>query len=257
VVAVPADQQLAVIGSGAPALLAALVALAGGGEPVAAAAPRAATVVAQAARGEAPAPVPVYRPPTRGAPAGRVGGGTRGLPGRVAVAVLAPDHVGLTTREQPTLHWFLTPDATAPVEITVVDPARSQPLLALTLPPPVRAGIHGVRLADHGVRLSPGIQYQWSVAVVLDPDRRSRDVVASGAVERVEPPEPVRARAGQATAAELPFVYADAGLWYDAVTALSERVEAAPGDETPRRQRAALLEQVGLREAAAFDLRSR
>jgi hypothetical protein len=44
-------------------------------------------------------------------------------------------------------------------------------------------------------------------------------------------------------------------MWYDAIAALSERIEAAPNDTDLRRQRAALLEQVGLREAAEFDRR--
>ena len=48
----------------------------------------------------------VYHPPLRGAPAGRIGGASRGgAPGVAlpALEVLAPDHVGLTAREQPTL----------------------------------------------------------------------------------------------------------------------------------------------------------
>ncbi len=48
---------------------------------------------------------PLYKPPIRGAPATRVGGGTRG-PGdkRPSVRVLAPNHVGFTTRAQPELY---------------------------------------------------------------------------------------------------------------------------------------------------------
>jgi len=47
---------------------------------------------------------PVYRPPKRGAPGGRVGGGTRGFQREVFVlSVLAPDHTGLTVSEQPFL----------------------------------------------------------------------------------------------------------------------------------------------------------
>ena len=52
---------------------------------------------------------PVYRPPLRGAPRGRVGGGSRGT-GRESfvLSVLAPDHTGLTTSEQPSLYWFIS-----------------------------------------------------------------------------------------------------------------------------------------------------
>ena len=53
---------------------------------------------------KATASAPVYKPPLRGAPGGRVGGGTRGT-GREAfiLSVLAPAHTGLTSSEQPVL----------------------------------------------------------------------------------------------------------------------------------------------------------
>jgi hypothetical protein len=48
-------------------------------------------------------------------------------------------------------------------------------------------------------------------------------------------------------------VYAESGVWYDAIAAVSARISAAPGDPRPRAQRAALLDQVGLSEIAAYD----
>ena len=57
----------------------------------------------------ADANVPVYNPPSRGAPGGRIGGGTRGGGQNVFVlSVLAPDHSAFTTSEQPSLYWFIS-----------------------------------------------------------------------------------------------------------------------------------------------------
>ena len=198
---------------------------------------------------------PVYRPPARGAPAGRIGGGTRGVAVGVQVSALVPDHVGQTASEQPTVYWYLTREASDTVEVTLIDQVGTRPLLEHRLPPPVRAGIHGLRLADHGVRLVPGTTYQWSVAIVRDAERRSRDVLSVGFIERVEVPTALGQRLAQASPAERVSMYAEAGLWYDALALLSERIEAAPTDANLRRQRAALLEQVGLRQAAEFDRR--
>src|SRR5271168_697816 len=51
--------------------------------------------------------MPHYVPPMRGAPGGRTGGGSRGIKGSdLTIAVLAPDHVGLTAEDQPTLYWY-------------------------------------------------------------------------------------------------------------------------------------------------------
>jgi hypothetical protein len=192
---------------------------------------------------------PVYKPPLRGAPGGRVGGGTRGTGREVFVlSVLAPDHTGLTVNEQPSLYWFISSPTSTPVEVTLIDPQGTQPLLETRIPPPVQPGVHRIRLADYGVRLAPSAAYRWFVAVVPDSGRRSKDILAGGAIERVEVPEGLRAKLAQAGKGELPFLYAEAGLWYDALAAISDLIESAPQDPALRRQRAALMAQVGLPE---------
>ena len=55
-----------------------------------------------------------------------------------------------------------------------------------------------------------------------------------------------RRKLAQAAKSDLPSIYAEAGLWYDTVAAISELIEAAPQEQALRKQRAALLSQVGL-----------
>lgn len=188
-----------------------------------------------------------YKPPMRGAPGGRVGGGTRGT-GREAfiLSVLAPNHTGLTTRDQPVLYWFISSPSSMPVELTLVDPQKADPLVELQIKPPISQGVHRVRVADHGVRLEPGVSYQWYVAVVPDTGRRSKDILAGGSIERVAPPDGLAARLAQASKAEQPSVYAGAGLWYDALASLGDLIDEAPGDRALLDRRSALLRQVGL-----------
>lgn len=192
---------------------------------------------------------PVYKPPLRGAPGGRVGGGTRGTgSGRevFVLSVLAPDHTGLTMQEQPSLYWFISSVASSPVELTVMDPRATQPVLEVRIPSPVQRGVHRIRLADHSVRLTPGVAYRWYVAMVPDPDRRSKDILAGGTIERVETPAELSAKLARASKTEVPFLYAEAGLFYDALTAISELIETTPEDAGLQKQRATLLAQVGL-----------
>ncbi|HSF02125.1 MAG TPA: DUF928 domain-containing protein [Solirubrobacterales bacterium] len=202
--------------------------------------------------GATSAAVPVYKPPLRGAPGGRVGGGTRGTAGRdtFMLSVLAPDANGLTVSEQPSLYWFISADISLPVEVTIADPNGTQPLLEKRVPIPVKRGVQRFSLADHGVKLAPGIPYRWSVTVVSDPNRRSRDILASGTIERVEPPAGLGAKLQGASKANLAFLYADAGIWYDALSAVSELIESSPNDAELLRQREALLTQAGLPEIA-------
>ena len=121
-------------------------------------------------------------------------------------------------------------------------------MLETRLPGPVQPGVHRIKLADHGIRLAPGVAYRWSVSVISDVNRRSRDILAGGVIERVEPPAGLREKLAQVPRDEYPFTYAAAGLWYDALDSISDLIEARPSDAQLQKQRSALLTQVGLPE---------
>jgi hypothetical protein len=190
---------------------------------------------------------PVYKPPLRGAPGGRLGGGTRGTGSDVFVlSALAPDHSGLTLQEQPSLYWYISKPTSLPVEFTIMDPTTVQPILEMRIPSPVAAGIHRIRLADHGIRLAPDRVYRWYLAIVPDTGRRSRDILAGGTIQRVEPTAELSTRLREGRPDDVPSIYAEAGLWYDALAAMSELIERDPGDAQLRQRRAALVAQIGL-----------
>ena len=210
---------------------------------------------AQALKGEPSGGKPVYRPPARGAPGGRVGGGARGIGDElVTMSALAPNHIGLTVTEQPVLHWYLSKTTARSLEFVLIEHEAIKPLIETRLAPPGQGGIQRIRLSDYGVRLSPGVLYRWFVALVPDPDQRSKDIIAGGIIERIEALQALSARLAQAPKADAPTIYAEAGIWYDAVAAISDLVDAAPADASLRNRRALLLEQVGLLEAAKYEV---
>ena len=195
---------------------------------------------------------PVYKPPVRGAPGGRVGGGTRGMGDQTfTLSVLAPNHTALTIQEQPMLYWFVSRPITTPIVFTLSDDGV-KPLIEQTLAPPFEKGIHRLNLADYGAKLAAGKQYRWFVSLVSDSKRRSRDVLAGATIERMNGPAP----AGQLDPKAQALQYADAGQWYDAIAVLSDLIERNPSEGTYRRQRAGLLRQVGLIDIAEYDLAS-
>lgn len=202
--------------------------------------------------------LPVYKPPLRGAPLGRVAGGTRGVNTHLPLlAALAPDHIGLTVQEQPVLYWYLAEAVDNRIELTLIDEKTVQPLLERTFDSPTAPGVQRVRLADYGVRLQTGVPYQWFVALGTDPTRRSKYIVAGAAIERIELTATLQAQLAQTNAIEAASIYAAAGLWYDALMVLSDLIEAAPADPILRQQRAALLEQVGLTDIAKEEMQPR
>ena len=200
-----------------------------------------------------PPDVPVYQPPLRGAPIGRVAGGTRGLQDQLPfLCVLAPDHIGLTHVPQPELYWFISEPTDFPVELTIIEIQGISPVLETRLPPPTRPGVQRIALSDHGIGLQPGVQYKWFVSLVPDSRRRSRDIIAGGGIEYADLPAAITARLHQADKMQAAHVYAQSGFWYDALADLSHRIEAAPQNEDLRQQRASLARQVGLEAVADF-----
>jgi len=235
--------------------------LAAGGMPGLAAEPQPGAAATQAVvtTGTPATGAVVYVPPKVGAPRGRVGGGARGGAqgpsgeSPVSLSALAPDHPGLTVEAQPTLYWYLSRSSNAPVEFTIMTDETTRPLFETQVTDSGQPGVQRVRLADYEVRLEPGVAYRWYVALVPEPARRSRDILAGGVIERVAPPPDLDAKLSKAQAADAPRIFAEAGLWYNAIASLSALIEASPRDAALKEQRAVLLEQVGLKDAAAYD----
>lgn len=195
----------------------------------------------------------LYVPPRKGAPAPglRRGGGTRGTNKSLPmISLLAPDHVGFTLHEQPVLFWFTPTNHNLSYEFTLIADNAEAPLIEAKLPSPARGGIQQIRLADYKVKLSPGERYQWSVALVMDPEEPSANVVAKGAIERVNGDKLERPLSADAGKANAPRRYAEAGVWYDALMAISDLLQSNPADTEIRQQRTLLLEQGGLGEVA-------
>jgi hypothetical protein len=212
---------------------------------------------------EAPEPEPVevamapseplhYAPPGASDPRlrhWRVPGVVRsGAAHALRIQALAPDHTGLTTRASPTLYWTLSGDTDLRVDLVVTDEVSVEPILDRALDG-AEAGVHALDLAEHGVVLEPGKTYRWYATLVPDPEHRSSDVVSGGAIARIEPDADLTARLEAAAPGYRAHVLAESGLFYDALDVVSRWIAERPDAPEPRRDRAALLEAVGLGKA--------
>jgi Domain of Unknown Function (DUF928) len=196
-------------------------------------------------------PLPSYKPPLRGAPGGRIGGASRGseAASMPMIEPLAPDGVaGQTADPSPTLYYFISRPPSQPLRLTIRSPNVAQLVADATIPAPRAAGIQAIRLSDYRVQLQPGATYVWSVSLVMNPNMPSQNLVASATIVRTAPDPSVDAAARAAPPRKRAALLAQAGFWYDAVAAA---VEAGNTDRHAALD--ALLEQVGLRDAAAAD----
>ncbi len=175
---------------------------------------------------------PRYIPPRSiGAPRSQiVGGGVRSTSlSAPTLYSLVPQHTGRTVSSQPSLFWYVStvPSDATPVYFTLTNEREIDPIAEIRLPTVSEAGIQRLDLAQHGIKLERGTEYEWTVAVVIDPEQRSSDVVTVGWVMVVDEPAGLEPSARS---------YAAHGLWYDAMAAASDDL------------RADLLREVGLGE---------
>lgn len=183
-------------------------------------------------------------------------GGSRGLSDKVKLPplyVLVPDSAALTTHESPTLFWYQSAPADMRLEFTLTEPKNPKPVLKLAVGKSPQAGIHRLTLAKQNVQLKTGVTYKWTVAWVPDANNRSLNVIAGGSIQRVEPDAKLTAALEGTQGAEQASVYAQNGIWYDALEAISNAIEAAPDDKSLHAERADLLEQAGLKQVAAAE----
>lgn len=208
----------------------------------------------ESAEASIPLDMPLYKPPMRGAPAGRIAGGTRGEPNELPrLYVLAPDHVGLTVQEQPCLYWFLSKPTSYPIELTVIEDQAITPLLKTMTSGDEESGIHSVRFANYDIHLKTGVRYKWFVSLINDPALNTRVLIAGGVIERIPLSKELRDNLDRAGSWRAPYVYAEEGIWYDSLTSISDIIMSVPDRSPFRMQRASLLEQAGLSEVAEYE----
>ncbi len=200
------------------------------------------------------AALPTYVPPMRGSPNARVSGASRGGPllDVPHLEVLAPDHAGETLQEQPTFFWSTSRAVDGKVELAISAVATERVLYKTTVAGPKAPGIYAFSLIGTPAKLDVGAEYRWSVTTLVEGTDAAQTVTVSGLVKRVP-----RSQVKQANFPSDPntaaIAYAKAGIWYDAVEALSLGLQQTPADARLHRSRAALLRQVGLPDVADFD----
>ena len=197
-----------------------------------------------------------YKPVVKDAPASRGWGAARNRGDQLSVYVLAPDDfIGVTSREQPTLYWYISGPTkrTVDIALTPVDdpearrPALADPLVSLSLKGIEKPGLQALDLSKakgpngKPVSLKKGVRYKWVVEVVASEAEGARNPTAECMLKRVDPPPAVQGSAMSAASAAA--AYAEAGIWYDAVADLNRAIADNPDDKALREARRELLKQ--------------
>lgn len=191
-----------------------------------------------------------YVPPDRGLPGRREGGGTRGncLTSQPTLTAFMPQtNFGRTTRAYPTLYWYIPQTTAAVAEFELLND-QEEVIYTTQVQLTQKSGILQITLpdTDRTTALETGKTYHWYLSLACDPQDRSGDVITEGWIERTELDATLTNQLEQATEGDRAALYAEAGIWYDALDTLAELRSLHPNDPIILRSWNNLLTSVGL-----------
>lgn len=191
----------------------------------------------------------VYNPPVSSEDRGtaiksRTGSGIRGLcfQNNLPQTLIAPQsEVGLTTQSHPQLSIYFAEIPKLPVSINIEDPTGMKVLWMEEIVVD-RAGVYTFTVPKDTPDLIPGKEYDWTVALICDRQKRRRDIFAAAPIIRVSMSEKVKRELSLAESdVAKAQILAREGLFYDAVAELT-----TSNDDRAKNLLLSLLNQVDL-----------
>jgi hypothetical protein len=134
--------------------------------------------------------------------------------------------------------------------LSLEKPRRPRPVTERRLPAIQAPGIQPIVLPENA-RIEQGNEYRWSVRMQLDEKSPSKDIVATGGIRRTNAWPALKEALSKVPVTESAIVYAEHGLWYDALEALTHASSAPAAEQRRNSLREAMLLQVGLTNCVA------
>ncbi|MUG96773.1 DUF928 domain-containing protein [Scytonema sp. UIC 10036] len=150
---------------------------------------------------------------------------------------------GLTSVERPIL-WFYTPynkSSKYPADFELLDD-QSTPIYKTAISLPNVAGVIGVPLPP----LAVGKQYRWFLNVYCDREGQETPIFVEGVVQRVNLSQAIQEQLRKAEPIQQIAIYANNGIWHEALTTLAQLRQKNPNDATLAENWKELLTSVGL-----------
>ena len=171
---------------------------------------------------------------------------------QVSFTALVPENKrGRTVSDYPTFFFYL-PQPNAQLAEFILEDENGNLIYGQALTIKNLSGVIGVSIpANTNVPpLEVGKKYTWVFSLVCNPEDRSADKVESGVVRRVELSADILGGLENADARQKTVIYAENGIWHDALGTLAAARRANPNDPVLKTDWETLLDSVTLREIA-------
>jgi len=167
---------------------------------------------------------------------------------QISVTALVPENkIGRTVSDYPTFFFYL-PQPNAELAEFILEDESGNQIYQQDLTIKNLSGVIGVSIpANTNVPpLEVGKKYTWVFSLVCDPDDRSADKVERGVVQRVELSADILGKLENADPRRKTFIYAQNGIWQDALGTLAAARRANPNDPDLAADWESLLDSVTL-----------
>ncbi|QIR37903.1 DUF928 domain-containing protein [Tolypothrix sp. PCC 7910] len=203
-----------------------------------------------------------FKPPQRGLPPASAGGATRGSSycvqkNQLLTPLLPKENLGLTFAERPTFFWRVPTSSVKTAQFVILGESNKAStddddvVYETTLNIPAKPGIMKFALPATAAPLKVGKRYHWYLTLVCDEQNPTRNPNVEGWVERAQPEATLTKALQQADAFKRPRLYAEAGIWHEALTSYVELRCSDPNNLKVKADWGQFLQSVGLKALAA------
>ena len=187
----------------------------------------------------------------QGLPGRRISGGVRSEEcfkdsSQSLVAITPRNLLGKTAQAHPEF-WFSLPETQSAksIHFELFDSADNV-VYSTQLDRSYASGLSKIELPKTAPALDPGENYRWVFDISCESSPSDTSLEVQGWVRRVELSSELSAQMASASPAEQAYLYEEAGLWHEQVTALAELRNLNPTDLDAQLQWAALVQAAGL-----------
>jgi hypothetical protein len=166
-------------------------------------------------------------------------------------ALVPKNNIGRTVSDYPTFFFYLPQTEAELAELILEDESGNQ-IYREDLTIKNLSGVIGVSIPANTTvpPLEVGQKYTWKFTVVCDPEDRSSDQLETGIVRRVELDADILRQLEAADPRQKTVIYAENGIWQDALSTLAAARRANPNDPLFQSDWETLLDSVTLPQIA-------
>ncbi|BAY24933.1 hypothetical protein NIES2100_47320 [Calothrix sp. NIES-2100] len=199
----------------------------------------------------------VFNPPKRGLPPASAGGATRGdsfcvQKNQLLTPLLPKEKLGLTFSERPSFFWHVPQNTVKTAEFIIYEvdqsDANDDVVYETTLTLPTTPGIMKFTLPASSSPLKVGKRYHWYLTLICDDSDFKKSPEIEGWIERTQPEANLSKALEQANLRKRPALYAEAGIWHEALASLVELRCTEPNNFKVTVDWRKFLQSVGLSE---------